>query len=521
MTLCVRGGVSACVRGLGSQSSQGRVAVSLTVLAILLGAGPVQGEAGQTIEQQFDVVLPAATMARAARAGTATEAGAVRMVSATGPSQRAGGQARLADQDAGPSSPPSPPRPLYGPPAPDLPGDMPANGRSWGPRELIALAGAGHPDVMAAKAKVRAADGGVAAARAEYLPAPQGSLDLSSGLSSASIGVGVPIYSGGRLDALLAQARAMRQAADAGVDRAREQLALSVVDSYAQWAVAVRSERVKQRELERLNERLGLIRRRIAAGASALSDEELVASRIRQAHGELAGYRANAVGALAVLSQLTGTSLSDDMLDQASPLPFLPDCGLLVSQGVTGAPAVVQAERQVDASRASVRATRAGLFPTLSAKLAYTRTRYAPPNSAADRNDFRGYLSVSVAPGAGLGTFARTRSAQADVDAAIETLGSVRRTLTARIEGQCASRAAAMALQGELVGARDSTERVYQSYTRLFVAGKRSWLDVINAAREASSVDLALVQSEERVRAITWTLLLLSGDASALAEPER
>lgn len=490
----------------------------------LLPIAPVSGKRAVTFEERFDAAFSSPRPAvRSALAGAKAPCCTGSPPGRT--DQRGPQTARAASKSAEGAKPgagkPEPDKAVYGPPAPGGQAAAPVQSRPWGPGELIAIASQTHPDVMSARARVRSAEAGVAASRAEFLPAPQGSFDLSGGMSSASIGVGVPIYAGGRLDGGLEHAKALRLAADAGVAEARQQLGFSVVEAFYQWAVAVRSEQVKQRELSRLQERRGLIQRRIAAGASALSDDELVVSRIRQTQGDLAGYRANAASALAILSQLTGGVLTGGQLDLASQVPFLPDCNLLVSHGVIGAPGVTKAERQVDAARAAERTTRGGLLPTVSARVAYTRTRYAPPDSAADRNDLRAYLSVSVAPGAGLGTLARARSAAADVDSAVETLGSLRRSLTARIEGQCAAREAAVALQGELGDARASTERVYESYSRLFVAGKRSWLDVINAAREVSSVDLALVQSEERVRAVTWTLLLLAGDAVPQAEPEK
>lgn len=493
-----------------------RGVLALAGLMAPLLVAPAVGRAGSSFEEQFDAAFrPDPGRTAAARLGEAATRGG-KPVAATP------GVRTVKRSPAAPGVQPSRQGgAIFGPPAPDaVPAAVVRNGL-LGPRELMMIAAQGHPDVLSARARARSAEAGIAAAKAEYLPAPEGSLDLSGGMSSASVGVGVPLYAGGRLDAALERARALRQAADAGVAQARQQLGFSVIDAFAQWSVAVRSEVVKRRELDRLNERLGLIQRRIAAGASALSDEQLVWSRIRQAQGDLAGYRANAVAALAVLSQLTGTVLADGQLDQASVLPLLPDCNLLLSRGIIGAPGVVRAERDVDAARAAVRGTRASLLPTVTGRVAYTRTRYAPPDSAADRNDLRAYLTVSVAPGAGFGAAARTRAAEADVDAAIETLGSVRRSLAARIEGQCAARTAAVALREQLVSARNSTEGVYDSYTRLFVAGKRSWLDVINAAREVSSVDLALVQSEERIRATTWTLLLLAGDEALEVEREQ
>jgi adhesin transport system outer membrane protein len=380
---------------------------------------------------------------------------------------------------------------------------------------LIPLAIETHPSVSAARAGVRAGDSAVSAAQAQYYPTPEANVDLGGDRSYTSVGLSVPVWSGGRLGAGVSYARAERDVALAGVALSRSEIAFRTVEAFQAWAVAVHSVRIKQAELRRLNDRFGLIKRRIAAGASGAADGELVESRVLQAEGELAGYQANERAALAVLAQLLGVSVQSRNLDLAEPVPALPTCGVLVSRAMTDAPAIVRGESLVKVANADSQLKRTRVFPTVSGKLAYNRVRgYGPP-----QDDVRAFVSVSMAPGAGLGSFAEMDAANAQVDAALESVSAQRRDLAGRIEGQCETLEAARALQQRLVAARASAERVYQSYNRLFIAGKRSWLDVMNAAREVTGVELALAQAEERIRATTWNLILLTGQTTPAGLP--
>jgi adhesin transport system outer membrane protein len=53
---------------------------------------------------------------------------------------------------------------------------------------------------------------------------------------------------------------------------------------------------------------------------------------------------------------------------------------------------------------------------------------------------------------------------------------------------------------------------VLASYERLFVAGKRSWLEVMNAAREVSDSELALADIEAQMIAGRYRLALYAAE---------
>ena len=57
-----------------------------------------------------------------------------------------------------------------------------------------------------------------------------------------------------------------------------------------------------------------------------------------------------------------------------------------------------------------------------------------------------------------------------------------------------------------------SSKEVLDSYSRLFVAGKKQWLDLVNASRELMQNNQELASQEAMVKVLKYKLALTIGD---------
>ena len=57
-------------------------------------------------------------------------------------------------------------------------------------------------------------------------------------------------------------------------------------------------------------------------------------------------------------------------------------------------------------------------------------------------------------------------------------------------------------------------EQTAQSYNRMFLAGKRSWLDVLNMVREQSSIERDLADAEVQLLVADFRLRIEAGDVA-------
>ena len=56
-------------------------------------------------------------------------------------------------------------------------------------------------------------------------------------------------------------------------------------------------------------------------------------------------------------------------------------------------------------------------------------------------------------------------------------------------------------------------QAVFDSYARQYVAGRKGWIDVLNAVREISQSQFALADAEALLRSSGLRLWLLTGEA--------
>jgi adhesin transport system outer membrane protein len=126
------------------------------------------------------------------------------------------------------------------------------------------------------------------------------------------------------------------------------------------------------------------------------------------------------------------------------------------------------------------------------------------------RPENRVFIGVSSQFGAGLSTFSNIRGASAQYDAALLEVDAQHRNITEQVMADYAlateSKARLEALQASLDAAGD----VAKSYDRQFLAGRKSWLDVMNAARELAQLETQIADIRSAQVVATWRLALLT-----------
>ena len=66
--------------------------------------------------------------------------------------------------------------------------------------------------------------------------------------------------------------------------------------------------------------------------------------------------------------------------------------------------------------------------------------------------------------------------------------------------------------------ARSTSAEVSESYARQYTAGRKTWLDVLNAVREATQAELALVDATSQMQAAVLRLKAQTGGLSLEAK---
>lgn len=318
-----------------------------------------------------------------------------------------------------------------------------------------------------------------------------------------------PLWTGGRITAAIDAAGSRLESADAAVDEAKRDMSLKVIAAYTEALRQKAKQQYAKNGVEEHEKLLGMIHRRVTNQVSSLADQNLANSRLHLAANDLSLSNQALNNALAQLSQLSGKTVvgisEQGMREQSAPVSL--DAAL--SQELAYSPTLRRLASDEEAANADVDAKRSAYMPSLSLRL---EKDMGQPYAS------RAMLVLQAQPGAGL-------SAVAGVDSAIS------RRETARLARLAAERdvrdsvtldwnewvAARMRLDNANQTSTMSTE-VFESYTRQYVIGRKSWLEVLNAMREATQSQFAVEDARAqalaaslRLRAQTGTLNLNEG----------
>lgn len=370
--------------------------------------------------------------------------------------------------------------------------------------DVIKEAANHHPSVLAVRGEVGAAGSEQEASRWQRFPTPsfinQSLRDHARyGGNVNRLAIEQPIFTGGRIDAGIHAADARLSASNHKLDQVTQDLAVRLV---AVWFERQRSKMREQTLREGVDAHAKLkqqIERRVAEGVSPIADLTLAVARLSQIRGELAQAQLATRTSNAQLIQLAGEHFSKlersefaTQLEQAvvnSPPNEWRDLSLRRD------PTLKRLSSEIEAASADVDVKRSAFYPNVALRL--------ERDFSGNNDGTRAMVQVSFQPGAGLAISSVVDAAMARRMTALEAL----RTATAELEqaididySEYSSALDRLEVANELMR---STEDVAVSYSRQFVAGKKTWLDVLNAVREAVNARLS-IQDAKALQGQAW-----------------
>lgn len=375
----------------------------------------------------------------------------------------------------------------------------------WNFGQLMQAALTSHPLVLSKRSAQAAAQAEREGAEWQRYPSP--SLEASTQSGGASLlRIEQPLWSGGRITAGITAAGSRFDAASAALDEARQELSLKVIAAATE---ALRQQARQQHGITGVKEHeklLGMIERRVAQEVSPLADQRLAAARLYASANELSVTTQALNNALAQLSQLAGqpvTAINPQGLSEAGAPASLDTAQ---AQALAHSPTLRRLAFEEESASAEIASKRSAYLPQLVLRL-----ENSTGGTGGQGSDKRAMLVLLAQPGAGL-------SAKSGVDAAL-----ARREAT-RMAREAAERdirerltldwnewlAARLRLENSNQARAMSTE-VFESYARQYTAGRKTWIDVLNAVREATQSELAVDDAQAQMLAASLRLRALTG----------
>ena len=383
-----------------------------------------------------------------------------------------------------------------------------------------------HPLVDAGRAEIRSAEQGIKSARWQFFPTPgveyqrayadDADRNFQGDDYTAVFSLEQPLWSGGRISGGLASARAALGISQASLQENQRELALRVVQAYGDWLTASLQKDTLETSEQRHLKLFERVRRRMEGGVSTGSDLQLASGRLQSVKADRAAIEARERSAIAVLSELSGRSLTVSELANARrnlPQELVLLEANLVNSALSHSPSIERADAEVEAARAEIKTRRAQTRPDVFLRF---ERQFNNLQFANQGPDSRVLVGVRSQLGAGLSSYSGIAEAQETVSAAL----AFRRSAELSIREQVRSDLALLnSFEIRLPALQEATRtaiEVYESYQRQFLTGRKSWLDVMNSARDLQQARLQLADVTAGHLTLSWRLYVLANPPQAI-----
>jgi adhesin transport system outer membrane protein len=350
--------------------------------------------------------------------------------------------------------------------------------------EALATAAMRHPMVASKRQESVASGQSLNTARWQQFPTLSVSTSSQQGSGAGTtLRLEQPLWTGGKITADIEASEAKLVGAELAVFEVLQTALVDVAKNFIDTVrfgerVAASEENVA--EHERL---LGLIERRAENQVSPMNEVVSARARLQQARSELLQLRNSLENARSALSIALGESGSKLRTPDTTVPRWLSTQDEVIARALAYAPKL----RRMAAEKRQLEAEMRARKSTISPQISIRRDEYFnKANALNGGRDSLTYVALNFQTGAGLSYQSAVAEAMSKIKAAEFSQESLERDIRDAMRAdwnEWQSSFEGGAIFEQLVS---SSQDVYDSFLRQFSAGRKSWLDVLNARKEAT-----------------------------------
>ncbi len=386
-------------------------------------------------------------------------------------------------------------------------------------KQLIEQAEANHPLMHMARTDVLASQMDAAAVERRRWPSLSAVVEAGSASSMTSdsrfIRLEHVLWDAGRLAALSSAAEVASESARARVLIQRWQLSLQLIDIWQVLAAADGRMNVAKATLQRLQDYEARMARRVHLSISPSIDLELARARLRQTDAELASAQTARKTAISKLRQLItskGVLLEEIEVDTE----FLSAKAAAIAAAqfddadwelvASNSPQVAKARLDRRAAELRFSSKRAERYPEI-----YVRVDRALEGVAGSGRSTSAHVGLRYSPGAGFSTFAEASALEARIVSSDQAVDAAQYDALVALRADADEFKGAYEREPWLQRSVESSRTLLESYERQFTAGRKSWQELMNAARDLAQAEYALVDLRAAMAGTANRLLFRMG----------
>jgi adhesin transport system outer membrane protein len=375
-----------------------------------------------------------------------------------------------------------------------------------------------HPSVQSALNQIESARQEVTGAKWQFGPTPSVGVEKSSkvpdGLTDRRTSYArlqQPVWTGGRLTAQLDRAQAQESIARLSMEEQRLSLAARWLQVWADVQAAELKIQALAESEDQHRKYVLQVQSRAKEGQAPRSDVQLSLTRLAAVQAELEQARTQKRQAISRLEQMYGATLPVQAIQWTAPLqavaaaptqpPRLPSDWL--SQVQEKHPTLQKAQEVARTVRADIELAKSRAYPEV-----YVRGEVL--HGDVTKNTQQIYVGVSSSFGAGLSTLTAIAANQARLEAQEHEAEARRREIAEQVLADVENLESQTQRLRYLEQAYNSADDFLQSSERQFAAGRKSWQELMNTAREKAQALTQLADAKTFLWLAQQRLNLLS-----------
>jgi len=383
--------------------------------------------------------------------------------------------------------------------------------------ELISQLVTNHPSIKMSQEIIQGAKERVDSAFWGFFPTP--SIDVSAKDNDRNVAVArldQPIWTGGKLTSKYDIANSKEEENIFELQETSYKLIenfFSVLESYEQSKANIVE---LQEGLNNLNKFDDMIDRRMDAGVSSNSDKDLLNARIEQINSDMIMAKNRYKVAMLQLELMLDVKLSCDVSLNNILVTNTTNIESSIDRLLNFHPTIKKLNIQIQTKKYELDYTKASIMPNLSLRAEHREGDLYNDNYNKSNDQDLVYMTFTATTNAGLSVMSDIAAARVKINEIEYLKKSSEKELIDKILSDYNSYEIAKNRVKILNSSISSAQNVLESYTRLFLAGKRQWLDLVNASKELMQYKIELANLLVSKDILAYKLALKNGQIDLL-----
>ena len=385
--------------------------------------------------------------------------------------------------------------------------------------ELLDATAASYPMLVAARTEARASAQDVKAAERLRWPSVSATVESDTGnlrsYPNKAVQVDQTIWDAGKNSSRINESKVLADISLLKVYLQQQDVFLQISNAWQNMIASRERLAVADRTLVRLKNYQAQMRRRVQAEASPVIDLELVDSRLLQTEVEASSAKMSLQVALTRLEQFSGL---DNIVARSSNALYpatLSDTDAYNryldhidwSLAAAAHPLVAKARLEVTQAKHRLESKKSEAYPQVFARV------YKPLNTLPNNSDtsVTAFVGLRYTPGAGFANIVEAQAINTRIISSEQSVDAVFRDTLQSMQNDREEFANSRARLASLEQSVKGSDKVLESYQRQFQAGRKSWLDLLNAVRELAQNQYALADAKAAMAAAMFRLQIRMG----------